>query len=84
MYQVKDETLDLIGAGLLKSPTLIVWGGNDRGAGYELGIDLFELVSKSVSRARFHLFNHCGHHPFAEYPQEVTDLLVNFIKSSSG
>ena len=84
MCQVKDETLESIGAGRLKSPTQIIWGGNDRGAGYELGIDLFELVRKSVSRVQFHLFNQCGHHPFAEYPQEVTDLLVNFIKSSSG
>ena len=84
MYQVKDETLDLIGIGRLKAPTQIIWGGNDRGAGYELGIDLFELVRKSVRRTQFHLFNQCGHHPFAEYPLEVTDLLVNFIKSSSG
>ena len=82
MYQIKDETLDLIRAGRLKSPTQIIWGGDDQGAGYGLGIDLFELVRKSVSRVQFHLFNHCGHHPFAEYPQEVTELLVNFIKNS--
>lgn len=83
MYQVKDETLDLIRAGRLKSPTQIIWGGNDQGAGYELGIDLFELISQSLDRTQFHLFNHCGHHPFAEYPQEVTELLLSFIKSSS-
>ncbi|MDA2935565.1 alpha/beta hydrolase [Acidobacteria bacterium AH-259-D05] len=82
MYQVKDETLDLIEAARLKSPTLIVWGVNDPGAPYELGIDLFELVRKSVSRAQFHLFNHCSHWPFVEYPQDMTDLLVDFIKNS--
>lgn len=83
MYQVKDETLDLIRAGRLKSPTQIIWGGNDQGAGYKLGIDLFELISPTLDRTQFHLFNHCGHHPFAEYPQEVTELLLSFIKSSS-
>ena len=82
MYQVKDETLDLIGAGRLKTPTLIIWGLNDPGASYKLGIELFELVSKSVSRAQFHLFNDCSHWAFVEYPQEVTDLLVDFIKNS--
>ncbi len=83
MYQVKDETLDSIKAGSLKAPTQIIWGASDGGAEYKLGIDLFELVSQSVSRVQFHLLNCCGHHPFVEYPQEVTDLLVNFIKSSS-
>ena len=82
MYQVKDETLDSIAAGRLKVPTLILWGFNDLGAPYTLGIDLFELVSKSASRAQFHLFNHCGHGPFVEYPQDTTDYVVDFIKNS--
>ena len=82
MYQVKDETLDAIAAARLKVPTLILWGFNDPGAPYTLGIDLFELVSKSASRAQFHLFNHCSHWPFVEYPQDTTDLVVDFIKNS--
>jgi pimeloyl-ACP methyl ester carboxylesterase len=83
MYQVKDETLDLIRQGHLKSPTLVVWGVDDPGAPYKLGLDLFELVRQSVSRAQFHLFNDCSHWPFVEYPQDMTDLLVHFISNSS-
>ncbi len=83
MYQVKDETLDFIREGRLKSPTLIVWGVDDPGAPYKLGIDLFELVRQSVSRSQFHLFNDCSHWPFVEYPQDMTDLLVHFIGNSS-
>ena len=82
MYQVKDETLAAIAEGRLTVPTLILWGFNDPGASYTLGIDLFKLVSKSTSRAQFHLFNHCSHWPFVEYPQDTTDYLVDFIKNS--
>jgi len=79
MYEVKDETLELIKAGRLKTPTLIVWGFNDPSATYNLGIDLLELISRSLGRVQLHFLNECGHAPHNEYPQEVTDLMVNFI-----
>ena len=82
MYQVKDETVDALAAGGLKVPTLILWGYNDPGASYTLGIDLFKLISKSASRTQFHLFSNCSHWPFAEYPRDTTDLVVDFIKNS--
>jgi len=82
MYQVKDATVDALGAGGLKVPTLILWGYNDPGAPYTLGIDLFKLVSKSARRTQFHLFSNCSHWPFVEYPRDTTDVVVNFIKNS--
>lgn len=82
MYKTKDETLALIKAGRLKKPTLIIWGFNDPSAPPNLGLDLFELIRKSVGRAHLHYLNECGHAPHEEYPLEVTDLMVNFIKFS--
>lgn len=82
MYEVKDETLELIKAGRLKTPTLIVWGYNDVSAPYTLGVDLLKVISPHVGRTQLHVFNHSGHSPYAEYPEEVTRLLVDFIKHS--
>ncbi len=84
LYEVKDQALGRIEAGELKTPTLIIWGYSDPSATYDLGIDLFRLISRSVDRAEFHLFNRCGHFPYQEYPQEVTNLMVSFIAKVAG
>ncbi len=81
MYEVKDETLEAIGAGRLSTPTLMIWGFNDPSATYAMGMDLFQLISKSVDRTQLHFFNQSGHSPYHEYPQEVTDLIVGFTGS---
>ena len=79
LYQVKDQTLQAIRAGRLKTPTLIVWGMNDPGAPYTMGVELMELISKSVGRAQLHVLNRCGHFAFGEYPVEVANLMFNFV-----
>jgi len=81
MYEVKDETLEAIRAGRLSTPTLMIWGFNDPSATYAMGMDLFQLISKSVDRTQLHFFNQSGHSPYHEYPQEVTNLLVSFTGS---
>jgi 2-hydroxy-6-oxo-6-(2'-carboxyphenyl)-hexa-2,4-dienoate hydrolase len=81
-YDFKQETLDRIQAGHLKAPTLIIWGTNDSSAPYSLGINLYKAVGSALSRARLHFVNHCGHRAFAEYPEEMTRLMVSFIKES--
>jgi 2-hydroxy-6-oxonona-2,4-dienedioate hydrolase len=83
LHEVKDETLDRIRAGELKIPTLIIWGFTDPSATYPLGVDLYELISRSVERAELHFFNRSSHFPYQEYPREVTDLMVNFIGSGT-
>ena len=76
----KKETMDLIQAGGLKAPTLIVWGFNDGSAPHTLGINLYRTISAVVDRAELHFMNRCGHRAFAEYPEQVTRLMVDFIK----
>ena len=79
-YQMKAETFDLINAGHLKSPTLIIWGFNDPSASYTLGVTLYEIFSKVVDQTQMHFLNKSGHYVFQEYPEEVTDLMVGFIE----
>ena len=76
----KYETLDLIKAGRLKAPTLIVWGLNDPSASVKLGLDLLQLIGPVVDRTQLHVFNHAGHYLFREYPEELHSLIVNFVK----
>ncbi len=81
LYEVKDSTLKAIRAGRLSTPTLVIWGFNDPTATYAMGMDLFQLISKSVDRTQLHFFNQSGHSPYHEYPQEVTNIIVSFTGS---
>ncbi len=85
LYEVKDETLAAIKAGRLKTPTVIIWGFNDptgTSRPHHLGLELFELISKSVDQAQLHFINRAGHAPYRLYPREVTNLMVSFIGSA--
>jgi len=44
-----------------------------------MGVDLFRLISSSVDQAQVHFFNKCGHAPYRELPQAVTELMVSFV-----
>ena len=79
MYKAKFETLDRINKGMLKAPTLIVWGFNDPTAPYKLGVDLMEQVSKVVDRTELHIINKSGHLVYAEHPEKVAGLISSFV-----
>ncbi len=79
----KYETLDMIKAGLLKAPTLIIWGVNDESSPMKLGFDLLQVISSVVDRTQFHAFNHAAHYVFREHAREVNELVINFVKASS-
>jgi 2-hydroxy-6-oxo-octa-2,4-dienoate hydrolase len=82
LYEVKDSTLAMLDAGRLKTPTLVIWGYNDPSATHEMAEDLFQVISKSADQAQLHFFNRCGHAPYHEYPQEVTNIMVNFTANA--
>ncbi len=79
---MKRETYSRVKAGRLKAPTLIIWGFNDPGASYTIGIEIFNIISAVVDRTELHLFNQSMHYVFQEYPQEISDLMVSFIGNS--
>lgn len=75
----KYETLDLIKAGRLKAPTLMIWGANDPSAPLKIGLDLFQLICSALPRAQLHVFNQAGHYAFMEHPREMNQLIANFV-----
>lgn len=78
--KVKQETLDRIRAGDLKTPTLLLWAHNDPPGRRTFGISLYNIISSVVDRTHLHVFNQCGHYAFAEYPREVADQIISFIR----
>jgi pimeloyl-ACP methyl ester carboxylesterase len=80
--EMKRETYVRLNAGRFKNPTLIIWGFNDPGASYQLGINLYNTISAVVDRSELHLFNQCMHYGFLEYPREVSDVMISFIRNA--
>jgi 2-hydroxy-6-oxo-6-(2'-carboxyphenyl)-hexa-2,4-dienoate hydrolase len=81
--EMKLETFAHLKAGHFNKPTLIIWGFNDPGASYTLGITLYEIFSAVVDRTELHFFNQCMHYGFLEYPREFSDVMIGFIRSAS-
>ena len=79
MIDAKHETLDLISAGRLKAPTVIIWGWNDMFAPITLGLDTMKTISKVVERCELQMVNQAGHYVFAEQPEAVTRLIEGFV-----
>lgn len=75
------ETLELIKAGRLRAPTLIVWGFNDPSAPFKLGIDLLQIIGPVVGQSRFYVFNQAGHYLFREHPLDLNRLITDFVKN---
>ena len=80
----KEETLQWIQEGRLKTPTLLVWGYNDPSALISGGIELFGLLAPSVSRAQMHIFNNAGHYSYREYPEDFARVVSDFIRGGVG
>jgi pimeloyl-ACP methyl ester carboxylesterase len=81
LIDTKNETLDMMRAGRLKAPTVMIWGWNDTFAPYTLGLDTMDILGKVVDRTEMHILNKASHFVFAEYPVEVTRLINNFISA---
>jgi 2-hydroxy-6-oxo-6-(2'-carboxyphenyl)-hexa-2,4-dienoate hydrolase len=79
MIKEKHETLDLIRAGRLKAPTVIIWGWNDTFAPYALGLDTMNTIAKVNARTEMHFVNQCGHFIASEHPEQVTKLIEDFV-----
>ncbi|MEP6921116.1 MAG: alpha/beta hydrolase [bacterium] len=61
-------------AHLIRQPTLIVWGEDDRDVPLRDG----EELQQSIAGSRLIVFRNCGHHPHEEFPQIFIDLVADF------
>jgi pimeloyl-ACP methyl ester carboxylesterase len=61
--------------GKVCTPTLIVWGAQDQIIPIECG----QLYQRAIPGATLRLIEHCGHWPQFERPQELAQLVTEFI-----
>ena len=56
-------------------PTLIVWGREDNFIPLNSG----ELLLRSIPGAALHVIDNCGHFPHLEQPQELQEVVLDFL-----
>ena len=61
-------------AHLIKQPTLLLWGENDR----EIPLADGERLYEQIPGSRLIVFLNCGHLPHEEYPEEFTKVVADF------
>ena len=66
-------------AHLIKSPTLIIWGREDRFSPLDFGLNLVARVPNS----QFHMFPQCGHWCQYEKSDEFNRLVIDFLLNSN-
>jgi pimeloyl-ACP methyl ester carboxylesterase len=66
-------------AHLIRQPTLLLWGENDR----EIPLADGERLHAEIPGSRMIVFLNCGHLPHEEYPEAFTDLVVDFFQTKS-
>lgn len=65
-------------AHLIQQPTLLLWGEND----IEIPVADGERLHEEIPGSRLVVFLNCGHLPHEEYPEDFTNLVVDFCKSA--
>ena len=65
--------------GMIKAPTLIVWGDSDR----VIHVSSVPVFEKKIKNARSVIIKECGHLPMLEKPQETADAYKDFLKGKS-
>jgi pimeloyl-ACP methyl ester carboxylesterase len=63
------------GLGTIRTPTLVIWGRQDRILPSSQAFD----AAARIPGARLHVFEHCGHMPNVEYPEEFNRLVLEFL-----
>lgn len=61
-------------AHLIRQPTLLLWGENDR----EIPLADGERLHEQIPGSRLMVFLNCGHIPHEEYPEEFTKVVADF------
>ena len=63
----------------IKAPTMIIHGRYDRMVTVEQGL----MIMNYVPDSRLVVFNHCGHWPPYEHPEEYNQQVISFLKGYS-
>jgi pimeloyl-ACP methyl ester carboxylesterase len=63
-------------AHLIRKPTLLLWGENDR----EIPLADGERLHEEIPGSRLIVFLNCGHLPHEEYPEAFTKVVADFCR----
>ena len=58
------------------TPTMLFWGRDDKTVPFTHSEDILA----AIPQAEFHAFEHCGHLPHYEKPEEANPLLLEFLR----
>jgi pimeloyl-ACP methyl ester carboxylesterase len=61
--------------GSVKSPTLVVWGMDDRAGPLDVGL----FMTRMIPGAQMHIFSNCGHWAQVEHAAEFRQLVLDFF-----
>jgi 2-hydroxy-6-oxonona-2,4-dienedioate hydrolase len=67
-----------IAAGMLKVPSLVIWGFDDPSSPFPGGLALFELINATTPISELHVFNRSGHQSHIEYPEQFNAVVAGF------
>jgi pimeloyl-ACP methyl ester carboxylesterase len=59
----------------IATPTLVIWGANDR----LLPLALGQRLSEAIPNARLHVIQRCGHNPMWDRPVEFNEATLSFL-----
>ena len=62
--------------GELGTPTLLFWGRDDQTVPFENSA----IIRAAIPQIEFHAFEHCGHIPHYEKPDETNPILLEFLR----
>jgi pimeloyl-ACP methyl ester carboxylesterase len=68
------DTYRQIGHG--GTPVMLLWGRDDKTVPFAQS----DIIREAIPQVEFHAFEHCGHIPHCEKPEEVNPLLLEFLK----
>jgi pimeloyl-ACP methyl ester carboxylesterase len=67
--------------GVVKQPTLVIWGRNDRILDPKLYVERFRREMAADALRGVHVIEECGHVPHLEKPEVVAELIHDFVQT---
>lgn len=62
----------------IEAPTLIIWGAQDP----VIPVAHAHIAHRVIKNSQLHIFDHCGHVPQIEMPEEFNQLVLDFLRGN--
>lgn len=78
-YDLMSGIRNGLSEGLIPQPFLLYWGRHDLTSTFEMGLQLYEMISQGNPNVRMHVVDRAGHHPHHDYPEEFVENVTTFV-----